>query len=149
MDIERFNLDLRLLEHKYNVHDARGRLTQRNVDWKANGDGSYNVYIRGVKLPANAKPNITNVKIYAPANLYDPAGGNRRYFYSNIWMDPNIQVRSRTGKGWNKLPRLYQADVDGFAYLCIHPDTITGRENILHFLATLQVYVKNADPAVW
>ena len=149
MDVKRFNKDLEILQREYNEHDKCGRTLQRRVFWKSNGDGSYIVFIEGVTLPENANIRKTNVKLHAPPNLYDPANRGRRYFYSNIWVDPRIKVRSPRRKGWGTLPRLYQADSDGFAYLCVHPGTIGGNENVLHFIATLKVFIKNADPEVW
>jgi len=149
MNVARFNNDLRILEREYNLNDRYGRVSQRNVFWKPNRGGSYTMYVQGVTLPENANMRKTNVKIEAPLNLYDPAGGGRRYFYSNIWIDPNIKIRHPRRRGWGQLPRLNQRDSDGFAYLCIHPDTIQGNENILHFIATLKLFIKNADPDVW
>jgi len=149
MNVAKFNADLRILEREYNIRDKFGRTLQRNVFWKPNADGTYKVFVQGVSLPDNANLRKTNVKIHAPANLYDPAGGRRRYFYQNIWVDPRIKVKHPRRGGWGQLPRLHQRDSDGFSYLCIHPAEIEGSENILHFLATLKLFVKNANPDEW
>ncbi len=149
MNVKQFNNDLRILEREFNQSDKFGRTIKRNVNWKPNGDGSYTVFVQGVTLPDNANMPKTNIKIYAPVNLYDSAGGNRKYFYSNIWVDPGIKIRHPNSGKWGNLPRLFKRDSDGFAYLCVHPDTIQGNENILFFIATLKVFIKNADPDVW
>lgn len=149
MNVAGFNSDLRILEREYNVYDRFGRLLRRNVNWKPNGYGTYTIYIQGVTLPDNANMRKTNVKIEVPHNVYDPAPGGRRYFYANIWIDPRVKIRHPRGRGWGQLPRLHQRDPDGFSYLCIHPDTVGGNENILHFIATLKIFIKNADPDVW
>lgn len=149
MDVRKFNTDLHILEREYNIHDKYGRTLLRNVFWKSNGDGSYTVYIKGVSLPDNANMKKTNIKIYAPANLYDPAGVVKKYFYSNIWIDPNVKIKYPNQKGWGQLPRLHCRDSDGFAYLCFHPQEIQGNENVLHFIATLKVFIKNANPNIW
>jgi len=149
MNVARFNNDLRILEREYNVCDRFGRLLKRNVFWKPDGYRRYSIYIQGVTLPDNANMRKTNVKIEVPQNVYDPAPGGSRYFYANIWIDPRVRIRHPKHGGWGQLPRLHRRDPDGFGFLCVHPDTIEGNENILHLLALLKIFIKNADPDVW
>jgi hypothetical protein len=102
------------------------------------------IYIRQMVLPQVCSRRRTDVKIEAPPNLYEPAGGSGYYFYRNIWVAPGLEVWDPRRKSWTKFPRLFdEAGNDGFAYLCIHPRQASEKETILDFLRVLDLHLLN------
>jgi hypothetical protein len=113
------------------------------VDWKPTASGGNMIYLRQFVLPPNCSSGRTDIKIEAPPNLYEPAGGGLLAFYRNLWISPGVQVRDPSGKRWVPMPRLHGRDADGFAYLCLHPDPIRPGKNILDFLRVMDLFLLN------
>jgi hypothetical protein len=83
------------------------------------------------------------VRIEAPPNLYEPAGGGLLYFYRNVWISAGIQLWDRRRRAWVPMPRLHGRDGDGFAFLCVHADAISPQKNVLDFLRVLDLFLLN------
>jgi hypothetical protein len=143
MNYRKHNEDLRILQREA----ARPRFGKQPgwtyVDWKPTRSGSNMIYLRQVALPPTCSMERTDIRIEAPPNLYEPAGGGRLVFYRNLWISPDIRLFDRRRRVWIPVPRLFEAPEDGFAYLCIHPDPVTREKNVLHFLKTMDLFLLN------
>src|SRR5258708_22326517 len=123
MNFARHNLDLRILTSEESGRQRFGLAPAWTaVDWKPTQHGGNMIYLRQMILPPICSRRRTDVKIEAPPNLYEAAGGGDYHFYPNIWVAPGLEAWDSPHKCWAKFPRLFaEADADGFAYLCIHP----------------------------
>jgi len=101
------------------------------------------IFLRQLALPPTCEIRRTDIKIEAPPNVYEPTGGSRLIFYRNIWISPGIRLFDRRRRVWVPMPRLHGRDADGFAFLCIHPDSVTSEKNILDFIRVLDLFLLN------
>ena len=146
MDFARHNRDLQILTSQEERSKQRFGLAPAwtAVDWKPTQHGGNMIYIRQMVLPPVCSRRRTDVKIEAPPNLYESAGGTGYHFYRNIWVAPGLEVWDPRRKCWAKFPRLFvEAGNDGFAYLCIHPRQASEKETILDFLRILDLHLLN------
>jgi hypothetical protein len=146
MNFARHNEDLRILTSREEM--ARQRFgfapAWTGVDWKPTQHGGNTIFIRQLVLPPICSRGRTDVKIEAPPNLYEAAGGSGYHFYRNIWVAPGLEVWDSRHKRWAKFPRLFaETGDDGFAYLCIHPRPASEKETILDFIRILDLHLLN------
>lgn len=148
MKFKLHNLDLEILQREA----ARPRFGKRpgwtRVDWKPTRTGGNMIYLRQVSLPSTCSVKRTDIKIEAPPNLYEPAGRDGRgnellHFYYNLFVSPGIKLLERRSGHWISMPRLHGRDGDGFAFLCIHPRTVTHGTNVLAFIRTMDLFFMN------
>ena len=94
MDFARHNRDLHILTSQEERSRQRFDLAPAwtAVDWKPTQHGGNMIYIRQMVLPQVCSRRRTDVKIEAPPNLYEPAGGSGYHFYRNIWVAPGLEV---------------------------------------------------------
>lgn len=148
MNVRQHNQDLRILQQEASRPRFGARPGWGLVDWRPTPHGGNMVFLRNVvlpptcRVPGKATP-ITDIKIEAPPNLYEPAGRGRLHFYRNVWMSPGIQVRDPHTRGWTAVPRLFSAGADNFAYLCIHAGTVPPGKNVLDFIKVLDLFLTN------
>ena len=146
MNFARHNEDLRILTSREEMARARFGLAPAwtGVDWKPQQHGGNMIYLRQMVLPPICSRRRTDVKIEAPPNLYEAAGGGNCHFYRNIWVAPGLEVWDSRTKSWAAFPRLFtEAGNDGFAYLCIHPRRASEKETILDFIRILDLHLLN------
>lgn len=143
MNVRLANQDLTILQ----AEARRPRFGQSpgwsHVSWEANSSGGHVIFLRQFSLPGTCSVRRTDLRIEAPANLYEPAQPGRLHFYRNLWITPGIRLHDRRNGAWLPMPRLHTADSRGWAYLCIHPDDVAPGTNILAFLRTLDIYLLN------
>jgi hypothetical protein len=143
MNFKKHNQDLVILQREA----KRARYGQTpgwmHIDWKLTDAGGNMIFLRQVALPPTCSARRTDIKIETPPNCYEPIGGGRLVFYRNIWISPEIQLFDRRHRAWVPMPRLHGRDSDGFAYLCIHPDSVTPEKNILDFIRVLDLFLLN------
>ena len=148
MNFKLHNLDLGILKHEA----ARARFGRRpgweRVDWKPTGAGGNMIYLRQVSLPPTCSVARTDIKLEAPPNLYEPAGRDDRgnalvHFYYNLFISPGIELHDRRTGHWIPMPRLHGGDADRFAFLCVHPRTVTRGTNVLAFIRTMDLFFMN------
>src|SRR5258708_39939568 len=91
MNYKRHNQDLQILQSEA----ARLRHGRRpgwtRVDWKPTPVGGNMIYLRQVSLPPTCSVARTDIRIEAPPNLYEPAGGGFVHFFRNLFISPGIQ----------------------------------------------------------
>ena len=143
MNYRKHNEDLRILQ----IEAARPRFGQspgwKRVDWKPTPSGGNLIFLRQMILPPSCSVRRSDIKIEAPANLYEPAGGGRLFFYRNVWIAPDVRLYDPRTRSWAAMPRLHSRDGDNFSFLCVHPDPVTADRNILDFIRTLDLYWTN------
>ena len=143
MQFRKHNEDLRILQ----AEARRTRFGQTpgwtRVDWKPTPSGGNMIYLRQMALPPTCSLRRTDVRIEAPANLYEPAPGGRLYFYRNVWISPELRLLDPRTRTWEAMPRLHGRDSDGFGFLCIHPDPVTADRNVLDFIRTMDLFMLN------
>jgi hypothetical protein len=143
MNIRKHNMDIHILQHEA----SRARFGKIpgwiQVDWKPTDCGGNMIYLRQFALPPSCSQERTDIKIEAPPNLYEPCGAGRFVFYRNIWITPRLQLFDRRTQRWAAMPRLFSSDTTGFAFLCIHPDSVAWDKNILDFLRVLDLFLLN------
>ena len=149
MDRKRVNQDFRILEDYRQRQLADGKPTWSRHTWKLQGDSAFELFLYDFPLPPNASPRTTHLKIEGRSCLYDPAWRGGFHFYRNLWLGDEVHVRIPGQKGWGRLPRLHDKDAYGWHFVCVHPGTVRGDENVLSFLRVLELYINNADPRVW
>jgi hypothetical protein len=145
MNVVRHNLDLRILTSREEIGRSRFGLAPAwfGVDWKPTKFGGNMIYLRQMALPPVCSERRTDVKIEAPANLYEAIGNGGYHFYRNIWIRPDLEVWNSREHAWTAPPRLHQVGGDGFAYLCIHPKRALEKETILDFLRVMDLHLLN------
>jgi hypothetical protein len=145
MNVTRHNLDLQILGSREEMVRQRFSLTPAwtAVDWIPTRYGGNMIYLRQVALPPVCSERRSDLKIEAPPNLYEPSVDGGVHFYRNIWIAPDLKVWYPQSRAWIKVPRLFAADADGFAFLCIHPRRASGKETILDFLRVLDLHLLN------
>ena len=137
MNVPRYNQDLKLLQEFFGQH---------NVTW-SNKPGDQFVIIKNLALPDNVRPNVTGLKMLVPPTLYDPAGAGRYHFFSNLYVDPALQVRRADGS-WGPVPRHHDAPVHthdaGWRFLCVYPPKTVGpKGNVMLLVRQTQIWFKN------
>jgi hypothetical protein len=146
MNFERHNLDLRILTSHDEMARQRFGLAPAwtGVDWKPTQHGGNMIFLRQMVLPPVCSRRRTDVKVEAPPNLYEAAGGNNFHFYRNIWVAPGLEVWDSQHRRWAKFPRLFtEPGDDGFAYLCIHPGQASAKMTILDFIRIMDLHLLN------
>ena len=143
MNYQLHNKDLRILQAEAGRPRHGRRPAWARVDWKPTAAGGNMVYLRQVSLPRTCSVERTDVKIEAPPNLYEPAGGGLLHFYYNVFITPGIQLYDRRTRRWIAMPRLHGRDADGFAFLCIHPKQVGAGKNVLDLVRALDLFLLN------
>ena len=143
MNYRKHNEDLRILQAEASRLRFGMTPAWTRVDWKPSPSGGNNVYLRQFVLPPTCSLRRSDVWIEAPGSLYEPAGDGRLHFYRNVFVAPSLHLfDSRTGK-WEPMPRLHGPDVNGWAFLCIHPDPVPPDRNVLEFLRVMDLFFLN------
>lgn len=143
MNIKEHNKDLQILVGEGNKPRFGKAPGWERVDWRPTPQGGNMIYLRRVVLPPHCSMQRTDIKIEAPANLYEPVGSGLRMFYRNLWISPGIQLWDKRTRRRVPMPRLHGRDGDGFAYLCLHPDPVLPGTNILSFLRVMDLFLLN------
>lgn len=143
MNYRKHNEDLRILQ----AEAARPRFGRvpgwLRVDWKPTSSGGNMIYLRQMALPQTCSLKRTDVKLEAPGNLYEPAGGGRLYFYRNVWISPEVRLFDPRSRTWEPMPRLHGRDSDGFGFLCLHPESVSADKSVLDFVRVLDLFFLN------
>lgn len=143
MNFKLHNQDLRILQAEA-ARPRHGRSPGwTRVDWRPTPAGGNMIYLRQVSLPPTCSVARTDIRIEAPPNLYEPAGGGLLHFYYNLFISPGIQLLDRRTGRWIAMPRLHGRDTDGFAFLCIHPKQAASGTNVLALIRTLDLFLMN------
>lgn len=143
MNYKLHNEDLRILQAEGPTRRFGRAPGWTWVDWMPPRSGGNMIYLRQVVLPPHCSVERTDIKIEAPANLYEPVGGNRLAFYRNLWISPGIQMFDRKRRRMVGMPRLFGHDADGFSYLCLHPDPVEPGKNVLDFIRVVDLFLLN------
>lgn len=143
MNYKLHNQDLVILQKEVQTPRFGKRPGWQRVDWKPTSAGGNMIYLRQVALPPTCSVERTDLKIEAPANLYEPVNNGLLAFYRNLWISPGIQLFDKRSGEWVVMPRLAGKDSDGFAYLCLHPDPVRPGKNVLDFLKAMDLFLLN------
>jgi len=144
MNIARLNQDLRIAQREAGSPRWGKRPGWRRVDWKKKEPyGGVDIFLREFVLPPNCSAERTDLKIEAPQNFGEPAGNGLLFFYQNFWISPGIRIRDLRSGRWQPMPRLSTADGAGWAYLCLHAGAARPDWNVLHFLRTFELFLRN------
>jgi hypothetical protein len=143
MNFTLHNQDLRILQTEAPKPRFERIPGWTQVDWKPTRSGGNMIYLRQLALPPHCSAERTDVKIEAPANLYEPVRRGRLAFYRNLWISPGIRLFDRRSGRMVDMPRLAGRDTDGFAYLCLHPDPVEPGKNILDFIRVVDLFLLN------
>ena len=138
MDVKKANRDFEILQDYLRSGQARWKDQKCSI----NNDGTFELYFFQYELPNRARPGRTRLRIEGPKNLYDPADGGHLHFYRNMWVADKIEVRDDQ-RGFRKLRRLYSPGRRRWWYVCVHGGRVRPQQNILFFLRSFDLYVKN------
>jgi hypothetical protein len=143
MNYQKHNSDLRILQAEAGRPRFGLAPGWTRVDWKPNLGGGNMIYLRAMALPPTCSLRRSDVRIEAPASLYDPTADGRLQFYRNVWIADSILLFDPRSRQWLPMPRLHSADANGFAYLCIHPDPVSPDRNVLDFIRAMDLFFLN------
>lgn len=143
MNFKLHNQDLVILQKEAKAPRFGRAPGWTRVDWKPTASGGNMIYLRQVALPRSCSVERTDIKIEAPPNLYEPVRNGLLGFYRNLWISPDIRVFDKRSNRWVPMPRLNSRDADGFAYLCLHPDTVRPGKNVLDFIRVMDLFLLN------
>lgn len=139
MDFIRLRKDLKILTN------LKKQGVIRDVDWRIDGIYDFLSIFGAGKLPPE-KFNLPdfNIKLPIPANLYDPKGDRKFYFYRTIFID--AKLRRRVGTKWvpiaRQLPNMNKREAGkGWAFLCVYPHDVREDTDIRALLPLVQRWI--------